>query len=420
MTHQSDATGGTPAEPVDSLKAFAAGSGFAPTFALAAACCRWPPSESRNAAVRAAASAIGDWDDFLGQVNRQRVAGLVYAALTAAEIALPPAITARLTARAQQITRRSLGYAAETIRLQRAFEAANIPVLVLKGVALAQLAYGSLQSKDSRDIDFLIAPENVEAALRLLESEDYALSYPAGHLSKTQQRAVFRYAREVQLSHRDHKLRVELQWRATNNPLLLKGVDAHAPSQFVRLGDETRVRTLAQEDLFAYLCVHGAQHAWSRLKWLADLNALIAESSGSIERLYRHAQPLGAAYCAGQALLLCNQILELKLPPSLADEIERDGRSRRLAKMAVLTMVDGRAEAQTGRSFVSKIRVILAQFLLGKGWAFFWAEYRVEFVRIRDVIDFPLPAFLHFLYPLVRLPLWLWRRAVAAVTRRRG
>jgi hypothetical protein len=353
-------------------------------------------------------------------VNRQRVAGLAYAALGSAEVALPPAIAEKLTAQARRITGRNLSYAAETIRLQRAFEAANIPVLVLKGIALAKLAYGSLQSKDTRDIDLLIAPDNVEAALRLLQSEGYTLSYPADHLSETQRRAVFRYAREVQLSRRDHKLRVELQWRATNNPLLLKGVDAHSPAQFVRLDDGTSVRTLAQKDLFAYLCVHGAQHAWSRLKWLADLNALTVTADGGIEPIYRHAQRVGAAFCAGQALLLCNRLLQLSLPPSLVDEIERDGRSRRLAKMAVLTMVDSRAEAQTGRSFVSKIRVILVQFLLGKGWAFFWAEYRVEFVRILDIIDFPLPAFLHFLYPLVRLPLWLWRRAAAAVSRRRG
>jgi hypothetical protein len=420
VTQQSDATGGTPANPGDSLKPPTAGNGFAPPFVLAAACCRWPPSEARHAAVRTAACAIADWNDFLLQVNRQRVAGLVNDALSLAEIALPPAIAEKLAARAQQIAWRNLSNGAETIRLQRAFEAANIPVLVLKGVALAQLAYGSLKTKDSRDIDLLIRPDRVEAALLVLENEGYALSYPAEHLSKTQRLAVFRYAREVQLSHRDHKLRVELQWRAANNPLLLKGVDANSPAQLVWLDEGMSVRTLAQEDLFAYLCVHGAQHAWSRLKWLADLNALVAAGDGDIERLYRHAELIGAAFCAGQALLLCNRLLDLKLPPDLADEIEQDGRSERLVKMAVRTMLDNRAEAQTGRSFVSKMRVILAQFLLGKGWPFFWAEYRVEFVRILDVIDFPLPAFLHFLYPLIRLPLWLWRRATAAIIRRGG
>ena len=34
--------------------------------------------------------------------------------------------------------------------------------------------------------------------------------------------------------------------------------------------------TLADEPLYAYLCVHGASSAWFRLKWIADLNALLA------------------------------------------------------------------------------------------------------------------------------------------------
>jgi hypothetical protein len=33
---------------------------------------------------------------------------------------------------------------------------------------------------------------------------------------------------------------------------------------------------LGEDDPVAYLCMHGALHWWSRLKWLADVNALIA------------------------------------------------------------------------------------------------------------------------------------------------
>jgi hypothetical protein len=52
--------------------------------------------------------------------------------------------------------------------------------------------------------------------------------------------------------------------------------------------------------------------------------------------------------------------------------------------------------------------------LLGHGWAFFAAQVRTAAVGIIDVISLPLPPYLHFLYPLLRLPLWLWRRATAA------
>jgi hypothetical protein len=56
----------------------------------------------------------------------------------------------------------------------------------------------------------------------------------------------------------------------------------------------------------------------------------------------------------------------------------------------------------------------LTQFLLGQGWAFFAAQCRIASIGIIDVISLPLPPYLHFLYPLSQLPLWLWRRAAAS------
>jgi len=58
-------------------------------------------------------------------------------------------------------------------------------------------------------------------------------------------------------------------------------------------------------------------------------------------------------------------------------------------------------------------RSFRTQFLLGQGSAFFAAQVRTAAVGIIDVISLPLPPYLHFLYPLLRLPLWLWRRAAA-------
>jgi hypothetical protein len=54
------------------------------------------------------------------------------------------------------------------------------------------------------------------------------------------------------------------------------------------------------------------------------------------------------------------------------------------------------------------------QFLLGQGWAFFAAQCRTASVGIIDVVSLPLPPYLRFLYPLLRLPLWLGRRAAAS------
>jgi hypothetical protein len=65
--------------------------------------------------------------------------------------------------------------------------------------------------------------------------------------------------------------------------------------------------TLAGDELFAYLCVHGASSAWFRLKWIADLAALLSSCSpGEIARLYERSQQLGAGRPTAQALLLAS------------------------------------------------------------------------------------------------------------------
>jgi hypothetical protein len=208
---------------------------------------------------------------------------------------------------------------------------------------------------------------------------------------------------------------VELQWGVTDNRLLLKDVSAYSPSQTVALSDGLLVRTLAQEELFAYLCAHGAQHAWSRLKWLADLNALLSANSTAIERLYASAQRRGVDICAGQALILCNRLFGLSLPGAVADEMAREKRTARLVTIAMKTLADPYAEAHTARGLAGRTRVMLAQFLLANGAAYFLAQCRVASTRILDIVDLPLPSPLHRLYPFLRLPLWLWRRARAAV-----
>lgn len=373
-------------------------------FALLAACCRWPVSE---AAVRVAAIGI-DWDVLLKLAMRQRVVGLVHRALITAAIAPPLPVATEFMRRTHMTAQRNGMQAAETVRLQRLLAEAGIASLALKGAALAQLAYGTPDLKHARDIDLLVLPAQTEAALRVLEDDHYSLRLPAAHLSPAQRRAVLRYGKDVELVHRSGEPRVELQWRASLNAHLLRGIDARSPAQDVVL-PQGEVHTLAQRELFAYLCVHGASHSWSRLKWLADLNALIADKSeAELVALYRHAQSLGAGLCAGQALLLCQKLLALMLPIELAVEFKRDRRLEKLLAIALQAMA--RPSAMADRGIMGVMQEVFAQFRLGRGWGFIGEQCRLAAVGIDDVVRLPLPPPLAFLYPLMRLPLWLWRR----------
>ncbi len=379
---------------------------FSPEFSLAAACCRWPPSPARNEAVRAAAASLTDWKHFVLTANRQRVVGLVHDALSAAEIDTPRETAEALASHARRLAQQNAVFADEAMRLQDLLAKAQIPVLILKGLPLAELAYGSHAVKQTRDIDLLVLPAQAEAAVALLKQQGYQALPPAAQPGTARWPAFARYAREVELHRPDRKMIIELQWRLTNNPLLLQGVDARAAPQDVMLNGR-RVRTLAPDDLFAYLCVHGAGHAWSRLKWLADLNALTASAGFDIAHLYRHTKARGAGLCAGQALLLCRLLFDLKLPPAVAEELQRNGRVGKLVKIALSAMTNAQAKPD---DMIAVLKGVLYQFQLGQGFAFFFAQCRIAAVGILDVIALPLPPRLHFLYPFLRLPLWLWRR----------
>ena len=111
--------------------------------------------------------------------------------------------------------------------------------------------------------------------------------------------------------HQATGLRIELHWRLFLNPHAMAETSIMAASRVVPLAGAEGLRTLGEEDLFAYLCMHGALHWWNRLKWLADVNALLASTpQDGVERLVRAAEARGAGRAAAQALLLCRNLLQ--------------------------------------------------------------------------------------------------------------
>jgi hypothetical protein len=364
--------------------------------------------------VRLAAEAV-DWNRFLRVVARQRVVGLARDGLKAAGVPVPAEVEARLAANAHGAAARSLALAAEALRLRRLFDAQRIPAIFIKGAALAQLAYGSQTLKAARDIDLLVDPADAERAFSLLAGEGYDIVAPAGAVSAAQRRLVFRLHKDLELKHRRRGFNLELHARLIDNPVLLGGLGVGSPTQEASVLDGS-LPTLGDAPLFAYLCVHGASHAWFRLKWLADLNAwLSGKSEAEIVSYYRFAEQLGVEACAAQALRLCNRLLGFAPPTALAPALERR-KVRMLSAAALDAMVGPDAEVELARRPFGPFRTLPMQFLRGRGLAFHLAQLRMLAQNLDDMLMYPLPRSLHFLYPLLRLPLWLVRIS----RRRRG
>jgi len=360
----------------------------AAAFDLAAACCSWPADDAAQVRVREAALGV-DWPTFLVMVRRHRIEGLAAAALACAGVEAAP-IAADLSARARQLARQGLLQAAESARLQRALDAAGAPSLVLKGAALDMLAWGRLGLKQAWDIDLLVTAETVETALSVLRSQGYDLIRPQeGPERPAQWGRWLARAKECVLQHRASGLIVELHWRLVDAPRLLPGLGASDRGQVARLGGVLEVRTLAPGPLFAYLCVHGASHGWARLKWLADLNALIAPvGEAALLDLHAKAARLGAGRCATVALALTAEVFGRSLPPPLVRVAHRDLGVRLLLALA-------RAAMTAAPEREPDERLILAHA-----------------IRLSSVLFAPAPSFIlaELRRHLARPPLWAWRR----------
>lgn len=380
-------------------------------FRLAVACCRWPPSSQRDAAIVDAATAPVDWARFLDVVKRHRVHALVWNGLVRAGVRPPLDTAGILKVNAAKAARSSLAFYAETIRLQGLFDGAGVSCAFLKGVTLALLAYGDPGIRHSKDIDVIVPDGDLSAACDLLEAAGYLRLKPSGAISEAQLALWRIYGKDMEWRHEVSGIELELHWRLTNISFLLCEPPDFAAICPVGTAPLARLMTLPPPDLFIYLCVHGAAHAWCRLKWLADIHALIADRPDKvIEAYWRLAKQKRVERAVGQAMLLCADLFGLQLPAELAAELRRSRVIPALARLARICMTRGNAETEIydlpfGTTLVSASHLLLAGKLRHLG-----EEIVRKSINLEDVLLLPLPRSLSFLYWFLRGPLWLYRR----------
>jgi hypothetical protein len=386
---------------------------FSPEFRLAAACAMWPRSDQRTEAIHAAASEPLDWARVLRIATRHQVIGLIREGLTQAQTDVPPEIADEIGTRAAALVRENLAMAREAMRLQRLFDEADLPVIFVKGPALAVLAFGNLGLRNGQDIDILVPYEALPAASAVILRAGYRRFDPPPNICDAQLRLVMQLRKDLGFVHQSTGLRIELHWRLFLNPHAMAESSLMAASRVVPLSGAAGVRTLGQNDLLAYLCMHGALHWWNRLKWLADVNALLASApQNGIERLVRAAEARGAERAAAQALLLCRKLFQTPLPASLTAKLDNSVTMRWLEATALEAMTMGQGEQDPHEVRFGTMRGSLSTFLLNRSWRYRFAELGIHLTNPTDVLTIPLPEPLQFLYPVLRLPLWAWRHSI--------
>lgn len=342
-----------------------------PEFPLLVSCCRWNFANA-DADQRPEIPPAIDWAKFVCLARLHRVQGLAWNALAPSSARIPDDARKALSTDARAVAATNLSTARECLILREGFDRAGVALLFLKGLTVGALAYRSPLLKMGWDIDLLIDPSDLETAAGLLRGGGYALRLPAdpGRLQSWHRRS------KESVWHRDDRYYVELHTALADNQRLIPDLDVHSPTQMVDVTSGVALPTLEEDELFAYLAVHGASSAWFRLKWISDFAALVhGRTAADLEHLYRRSQELGAGRAAGQALLLADSLFEtLEGAPDLRAKLDSDRSTRLLGGAAMRMMTEG--ERDPTERPLGTFAIHWTQFLLAPGLAYKFSELR--------------------------------------------
>jgi len=332
------------------------------------------------------------------------VEGLVWNALRTATVALPADAGSELAGMAEEVRVEGIRAIGEALRLRAALQKAGIPFLVIKGLPLAMLSYGTATIKNSIDLDLLVKPADVVRTAALLVELGYKTMRPWRPLDADEFARWSAVAKEAWMV--SDRGQVDLHWNLLDQPDLLAALDPWEDTREVDLLPGHSLPTMGDAAHLAYIAAHGAMSGWSRLKWIADFAAFIAaRKPHERETLCAEARKIGDSHCLDQGLALANRLLG----PGLVPQPAADREAEQLAVMAerlIAMREPGRIleKGRRGARLISKM-----QWRLRSGARYKWIEARRRFrdQEIRFRLRWPLPRRLQWIFfPLRLFGIW--------------
>ena len=235
----------------------------------------------------------------------------------AADAALTGQARMALQRRAATLRERSVLQARRTAEISSALTTAGVAHLVLKGAPLSVQLYGDLTSRHAKDIDLLVAPEELGASHVVLSHCGFSRLTSTAR-APADDAMLRRVSKDETYVSKDGVV-VELHWRLFHNAKLLPWCqeDMHADGACVDVGS-VQIPVLSSSRNFVYLICHGADHCWFRLKWLHDIARLLhQEQEGLFEQVAALVRESAVDVALASTVSLCTTIFGTPVPAAL-------------------------------------------------------------------------------------------------------
>jgi hypothetical protein len=275
-------------------------------------------TDSIRAQARSLLGEALSWPLLLQQARTYEVTPLLYHHLRQLGFpSVPDDATAELGAAYRMNAIRNTLLVRELAAVMQRLGAAGVPVMPLKGVALAASLYGDPTLRVCADLDILVPRVEVGQAYQVLQAMGYA-GASGEFMEESFRRRLLKTSIEYGLTRRDGGFRyvAELHW----------GIFLGAPSERAAL--ETLWAEAYATPIFgvmasqpsaewAFLClaVHAARHLWKGLKWLGDIHELCTWTAIDWAKVRCEAERVGWERVVELTLSACHTLYGTKIPP---------------------------------------------------------------------------------------------------------
>ena len=388
-------------------------SNCSPAFRLMMATSWLAPESHRlgqDESIRAACAERLDWDEYLQLVERHRTPALSWAALKRIPgIVIPEKTMQELKRRSDDCRLRAAIHLQLLRGILKALNAAEIPAMPLKGPLLSLELYGDAGLRESKDLDLLVALDDMRTAGRCLEQIGWHPQRDYSYLTRKMSEFRNKHEHHVQFFHKAHRCVVELHWRTHVDSIYGPSRRSSASIRSQWLG--CSYQAINSVDVTIDLCDHGCGHVWFRAKWLGDIARMITAGHVEDQAVLKRARESGQERPFLQCLLLLRDAYGLAIPNSIEREVL--GLDPFVVHRAIQKLTDPAEPALL--SFVEGIRENLREMrYIRRMWPHKsrWAIFENVAYRSVDFEQIRLPDRLFWLYIPLRPFLWAWRRTM--------
>lgn len=364
---------------------------FSPEFKLMLSCCRATPGMKELERREEAWGRFIDEDVFFALLVRHRVLPLVYWNLRE-ESRISDGLNDKLKQLAAANQLHALQSLHMQFRLQKELDRHDYKGFFLKGVTLSEQYYGDAGLRHVMDIDCWVEEKALEPIADWLFKEGYTSVPDIRRLNARQ----FAFVQGT-----DHDLQF-----LTDKPGLPKIIELHWKLRGPLGGFNLRPEAPMNEvDHFLYLCTHGTEHGWFRLKWLYDLPQIIDAVSFDWEAVRERAIVLDCLDHLEITMMVLQEYLNEPIQHVISSRLRPHQYDRHLTYIRQAIA----AESTFNDNDANRLAYLQYMMLLSRR-RFNWALVLKYLTSHQDWQLLPLPQQLFFLYFPLRPFLVLWRR----------